>query len=220
MVFGKLYTYPHNPRVAKILITAKYSGAELEIDGDFEMGKTNYTKEFLAKFPLGKVPAFEGADGLKLFESSAIAFHVANSKDNNPLLGRDKQEASQIWQWILYSENEFNPHISAWSGPLMGYMQYNEFVHQKAITALKRALASLDKHLASHTYMVGESITLADIAVFTSLKFGFQFLFEEEFRKDYQNVTRHFTMCKNIEQFKSVVGEFELCKETMKPANK
>ena len=36
------------------------------------MGEENKSSEFLAKFPLGKVPVFEGADGLTLFENSAI----------------------------------------------------------------------------------------------------------------------------------------------------
>ena len=33
----------------------------------------NKKPEFLAKFPHGKIPAFEGSDGFKLFEGSAIA---------------------------------------------------------------------------------------------------------------------------------------------------
>ena len=33
----------------------------------------NKKPEFLAKFPHGKIPAFEGSDGFKLFEGTAIA---------------------------------------------------------------------------------------------------------------------------------------------------
>ena len=33
----------------------------------------NKKPEFLAKFPHGKIPAFEGADGFKLTETPAIA---------------------------------------------------------------------------------------------------------------------------------------------------
>jgi elongation factor 1-gamma len=33
----------------------------------------NKKPEFLAKFPHGKIPAFEGSDGFKLFEGAAIA---------------------------------------------------------------------------------------------------------------------------------------------------
>ena len=36
---------------------------------------TNKEKSFLDKFPFGKVPAFEGADGLLLSESNAISYY-------------------------------------------------------------------------------------------------------------------------------------------------
>ena len=36
---------------------------------------TNKEESFLEKFPFGKVPAFEGADGLLLYESNAISYY-------------------------------------------------------------------------------------------------------------------------------------------------
>ena len=47
---------------------------------DFKFGETNKAPEFLKKFPLGKVPAFEGSDGVLLTESNAIAYYVANDE--------------------------------------------------------------------------------------------------------------------------------------------
>ena len=43
-------------------------------------GESNKKPEFLNKFPLGKVPAFEGSDGVLLTESNAIAYYVANEE--------------------------------------------------------------------------------------------------------------------------------------------
>jgi elongation factor 1-gamma len=54
------------------LIAAKYNDLIIE-EVIIEMGVTNKKPDFLAKFPLGKVPCFEGVDGFTLFESSAIA---------------------------------------------------------------------------------------------------------------------------------------------------
>merc|ERR1712170_228541 len=78
MVAGTLYTYPDNFRAQKALIAAKYSGAELTVAKDFVFGESNKKPEFLKKFPLGKVPAFEGSDGVLLTESNAIAYYVAH----------------------------------------------------------------------------------------------------------------------------------------------
>lgn len=61
-----------NPRFRRTLATAKAAGVEVEVvpcvmDGSWK------TEEFLKKFPLGYLPAFEGKDGFKLQESGAIA---------------------------------------------------------------------------------------------------------------------------------------------------
>lgn len=53
-----LYTYPESFRGYKILIAARYSGADVTVVSEppeFELGKTNKTEAFLQKFPLGKV---------------------------------------------------------------------------------------------------------------------------------------------------------------------
>merc|ERR1712014_436881 len=73
MVGGTLFTYPDNFRAQKAEIAAKYSGAKLTVSKDFKFGEANKSAEFLKKFPLGKVPAFEGSDGTLLTESNAIA---------------------------------------------------------------------------------------------------------------------------------------------------
>ena len=40
---------------------------------DYKHFQTNATSEWQAKFPIGKVPAFEGVDGFRLTEGIAIA---------------------------------------------------------------------------------------------------------------------------------------------------
>merc|ERR1712137_917149 len=79
-VAGTLYTYPDNFRAFKALVAAKYSGANVTVAKDFVFGETNKSAEFTKKFPLGKVPAFEGSDGTLLTESNAIAYYVANDE--------------------------------------------------------------------------------------------------------------------------------------------
>merc|ERR1711910_207847 len=74
MVGGTLFTYPDNFRAQKAEIAAKHGGAKLTVSKDFKFGETNKSAAFLKKFPLGKVPAFEGSDGTLLTESNAIAY--------------------------------------------------------------------------------------------------------------------------------------------------
>ncbi len=72
--FGTIYTYPNNRRVQKALIAAKYNGLTIDVP-EFAFGTDNKSADYLAKFPMGKIPAFEDANGNALFESSAIAYY-------------------------------------------------------------------------------------------------------------------------------------------------
>ncbi|KAE8712908.1 hypothetical protein F3Y22_tig00110221pilonHSYRG00078 [Hibiscus syriacus] len=73
-----------NKNAYKALIAAEYSGVEVGLVENFEMGISNKTPEFLKMNPLGKVPVLETPEG-HVFESNAIARYVTRSKADNPL---------------------------------------------------------------------------------------------------------------------------------------
>lgn len=68
----KLYTNKHNIRAKRILVAAQYASVKLDVV-EFNPETTGKNAEFLAKFPLGKAPALEAADGTLLFDADAIA---------------------------------------------------------------------------------------------------------------------------------------------------
>merc|ERR1739848_397377 len=121
MVGGALFTYPDNFRAQKAEIAAKDSGAKLTVSKDFKFGETNKSAEFLKKFPLGKVPAFEGSDGLLLTESNAIAYYVANDELRG---GADQAARAQVVQWMAMADSDILPAACTWVFPTMGIMQY------------------------------------------------------------------------------------------------
>ena len=92
---------------------------KVEVAADFEMGVTNKTPAFTAKFPLGKVPAMETADG-PLTESDAIALYVASSVKDSPLVGKTNYDKALIQQYVSFASNELGGHISKWYYPLVG----------------------------------------------------------------------------------------------------
>ncbi|KAI9330621.1 hypothetical protein BDR26DRAFT_899720 [Obelidium mucronatum] len=195
---GKIHSYPNNPRVAKALIAAKYNGIEVEVV-PVEMGKSNKTPEFLKKFPLGKVPAFEANDGFTLYESNAIAFYVAAYKQGTQLLGASPKESALIQQFIGVADNELAPAAATWLFPILGWMPNNEENTKKA----------KEDHLLNHTYLVGESITLADITVATSLLNFYRMVFDPAFRASFKNVNRWFITLVNQPEFNCCCQEGE-----------
>merc|ERR1712024_91639 len=208
MVAGTLYTYPDNFRAQKALIAAKYSGAQLSLAKDFKFGETNKSADFLKKFPLGKVPAFEGSDGTILTESNAIAYYVANDELRG---GSDAAARAQVVQWMCMADNEILPASCTWVFPTMGIMQFNKNATERAKEDVKVALKTLNDHLLTRTFLVGERLSLADIAVACTMLSLYKQVLEPAFRKPFVNVTRWFTTVVNQPNVKAVLGEVTLC---------
>jgi len=210
MVSGTLYTYPGNFRAEKVLAVAKLSNADVKVDDKFVFGETNKSDAFLKKFPLGKVPAFEGSDGTCLFESDAIAYYVANKQ----LRGGDSCLAqAQVAQFVSFAQNEVLPAACTWVFPTMGIMQFNKTSTEHAKEDVKKAMEALDKVLLTKTFLVGERITLADVSVAYALKMLFENVLDAAFRKPFGNVVRWYTTVMNQPQVVAVSGQPKLAEK-------
>ncbi|KAJ3388432.1 Alanine--tRNA ligase [Lobulomyces angularis] len=205
-ISGKLYSYPNSSRAYKIMIAAEFNKVRLEnVLIDVE-SKENLPKDFIKKFPLGKLPAFEGKDGFFLFESSAITQYIASLRENN-LLGKNARENSLIQQWLNFSENEFEALRPVLIFPLLKWCEpSSEPVLTYALSTLKKNLVILDKFLLSETFFIGERISLADIFIFSSTLDFFRFYFDDSYKKEYQNLFRWFETMYNQPEVKKIVG--------------
>lgn len=76
---------------------------------------------------------------------------------------------------------------------------------------MKTALTILNSHLLTHTYLVGERITLADIAVACNLLNPYKYVMDPAYRNPFGNVNRWFNTLINQPEFKAVLGVVELC---------
>jgi elongation factor 1-gamma len=192
---GTLYGLPDSFRTQKVLVAAQYGGVNLKVqvpDGGLDS----------KKFPFGKFPAFESSDGQKLHDAHAIASLVAPS-----LLGSNNEEKAEIVQWLGLADDEFLPHVLAWTLPALSAMQVNKNQVESSKKELLRLLGVLNEYLSSRTYLVGERISLADVALSLDLLPAFQNVLEPELRKPFINVSRWFTTLVNQPQFKNVLDD-------------
>ncbi|XP_050425465.1 elongation factor 1-gamma [Adelges cooleyi] len=210
MASGTLYTYQNNFRAYKALIAAQYSGADVKVDSSFEFGVTNKQEDFLKKFPLGKVPAFESNKKEYLSESNAIAYFVSSEQ----FKGATPYEKALVQQWISFADNEILPASYAWVYPSLSVAQFNKLAVDRAIEDVKAILTYLDNYLLTKTYLVGERISLADITVACSLIQLYQHVLNPDFRKSYTNVNRWFDTIVNQPKVVKVVGKFEYCQKS------
>lgn len=67
----------------------------------------------------------------------------------------------------------------------------------------------MNTHLASCTYLVGESVTLADIVMVCNLSHGFNHIMTKSFTSEFPHVERYFWTLINQPNFKKVIGDLK-----------
>merc|ERR1719312_933360 len=92
-------------------------------------------------------------------------------------------------------------------------MQYNKNSTEKAKNDVKKVMETLNQHLLTRTYLVGERISQADISVVCNLKMLYTHVMDSAFRSAYPNVNRWFMTCVNQFEFKNVLGKVTLCEK-------
>ncbi|KAI9292731.1 glutathione S-transferase [Neoconidiobolus thromboides FSU 785] len=203
---GRLYGALNNSRVNKSLVTAKVSGVEIDFDPSFQFGVDNKTPEYIAKFPLGQTPAFEGKDGTLLTESAAVALHIASQKQNNPLLGKDVNEHSKIFQYIFFGETSVFPAFLPILLPHIGFAPYDEKAEAHHYQNLDQPLSYLDKELKGKQYLVGNHLTLADINLYFCLDTLYSGFFSCQDRNRYQNLSKYIDYIGNLPEIREVTS--------------
>ncbi|KAJ2083844.1 Elongation factor 1-gamma [Coemansia sp. RSA 988] len=217
--FGTLLGPTFNIRNYKARIVANILGIDLATTPSFEMGVDNKTPEFLAKFPAGKAPVFEGVDGFLLSDSTAISFYVAmQSPDSDKLLGYTNQERAKILQYAFFAESELMPAGSKVFHVLFGLIPLVQPTYENAEKELARFLGVLDTLVGEKAFLVGDRITMADIDVACNLVLIYKQYLTAEDRSQYKNLTRYLTDMVSQPAFKEVIGEVVYCVERRKPS--
>ncbi|CAI7638783.1 hypothetical protein N7533_010377 [Penicillium manginii] len=206
--FGTIYSYSPSPRVMKTQAAANINGLELSIP-EFTMGVTNKTPDFVSKFPLGKVPAFEAADGTVIFESDAIAQYVAESGPAaGQLMGATPAGRASIRQWICFAQGEILDPVQQLALWRIKLVPYDAATETKALERLERSLACLETHLQGRTWFVdGDKISMADITVASALVWGFAMAIDAEMRPKYPTVVAWYERVLQQEGVKQAFGE-------------
>lgn len=213
-----LYTYPNNYRALKTAIAAKYCDIDIAVPSpeEFKFPEALKTDDFRTLNPVGKVPVLQTPDG-SIFESNAILRYIARSAPQSNLLGRSFYEQAQVDQWLDFTAFELEPPRNLWIYPLQGLMKIDARASKKAKHDLESNMAILNTHLRLKTYMVGERLTIADIALAAALVEPFRRVFDAKARAKFPHVTRWFTTLINQSFWKDVQGEIKLCEKEEQP---
>ena len=115
--------------------------------------------------PALRVPTLVLDDGRPLAESNAILWYLGEASRFVP---EDRYARAQVLQWQFFEQYEHEPSIAvvrfwlAYSGRPEAFADRLE----ERRAAGYRALDVLEGHLAGRSYLVGESLTLADLSLY------------------------------------------------------
>ncbi|KZP33183.1 glutathione S-transferase C-terminal-like protein [Athelia psychrophila] len=209
MSLGTIWTSKNQRSGRAIRATAVLGGLEVNLPEAYVHRQDNQTSEFKAKFPHGKIPAWEGRDGFTMFESTPIAKYLASLAPNSGLLGGNATEVALVDQWIHFADTEIEVPQQFVNYTLVGFYQYSKPVHNIMVERIARALATVNEHLASRTYLVTERITVADLVVAAIVQNAASCTFDAVLRKKLPNVVRHMETIVNHPKLKEIYGPTE-----------
>ena len=163
-----LHEDPISGNCYKIALTGALLGLRMERHPYNVLKGETRTPQFLNFInPNGRIPVLQIGDRF-LPESSAACFYLA---DGSRLIPEDRFERADMLRWMFFEQYNHEPNVATlrfWFA-FVGVDSLSET--QKAMIPAKKiagdaALKLMDDHLATRNWFVGESITLADIALY------------------------------------------------------
>ncbi len=167
IIYGSIVS----PFVRKLLAYLGEKQIDFELQG---VGIGDPDPGFRAASPLGKMPAMDD-DGFRLADSSAIIHYLEAKHPEPSLIPADPQERGRVIWW-----DEFGDTVFAACG---GKMFFNRIVSPKFLgregdlaaaaeaetDELPKLLAYLESAIPASGYLVGDRLTLADLAAASPL---------------------------------------------------
>ncbi len=166
----QLYSLP-TPNGVKVSIMLEETGLPYEPHLVSFETHDQMSPEFLSLSPNNKIPAILDPDGpggkpLALFESGAILLYLADK--TGKLIPQDTAGRYETIQWLMFQMGGI--------GPMFGQLGFfNKFAgkdyedkrpRDRYVAEAKRLLGVLDKRLEGRDWVMGDSYTIADIAIF------------------------------------------------------
>jgi glutathione S-transferase len=167
-----LHEDPCSGNCYKIRLTAALLGQPIERRFyDIVKGETR-TPEFLREVNAnGRIPVLqigEAPSARFLPESNAACWYLA---EGSALIPGSRFERADMLRWMFFEQYNHEPNVATLRFWLSILGEDNLSEAQRGQIAAKRAggeaaLALMDEHLAGHDWLVGDGVSLADIALY------------------------------------------------------
>ena len=115
--------------------------------------------------PSLRVPTIVLDDGRSLGESGAILWYFG---EGTPFVPEDRYERAQMLQWMFFEQYDHEPAIAVARFWLTYSGRPEDFADRlpDKLEAGHKALAAMERHLDGNAYIVGSTLSLADISLY------------------------------------------------------
>jgi len=120
------------------------------------------TDAFLKLNPFGQVPVVDFEDGRRLAQSNAIIRYLARDSD---LVPRDAFAAVQMDSWLFWEQNSHEPYVAVCRFQMVYLGKPRAELDPNLVKRGYAALDQLERALGGARFLLGDSFTLADVAL-------------------------------------------------------
>ena len=157
-----LYTWS-TPNGRKVSIMLEECGLAYTVH-PIDIGKDEqFAPDFLAISPNNKIPAIvDRENGRSVFESGAILLYLAEKAGK--FGGADEAERLPVLEWLMWQMGGVGPML----GQAHHFLRFNPgkapYAEARYGNEAKRLYGVADRRLATHGYLAGDNISIADFA--------------------------------------------------------
>jgi len=196
----KYYYHPASPNCRKVSALIEMLGVDTKYEFvDLFKGKQAQPK-FLAVNRNGMVPVLVDG-GRTVVESNCILIYLAE-KTGSELWSEDAK--LEILQWMFWEQSHFMYatgmlFFQKLLKPMMG-KEPDEARVEESVAKFRRHAKALDQHLEGRDWLVGDAMTLADLAVAANLTFAAACEFPLD---EFPNIERWYSTIEELEAWKA-----------------
>lgn len=149
-------------RGAKFSVVARLAAVELVVSAGAAPASV------LACTPFAQLPTLVTADGSGVARSAAILRYLAGLRDDAELVGRGAYGEAQVDAWLEWALKSLEPVLvllSPGAGAFLADARDLAAAQASARARVPPLLAALEAHLGARTFVAGERLSLADVAL-------------------------------------------------------
>ena len=129
------------------------------------------TADFLQRNPWGQVPTVEFDDGRTLAQSNAIIRYLARGSD---LIPSEAFAAAKMDEWLFWEQYSHEPYVAVCRFQMVYLGKSASDLDPDKVKRGYTALARMEHHLAMTRFLVGEAVSLADVALLAYTRLAHQ----------------------------------------------